>query len=403
MSLTVSRNQSDGISLVRPPAVEVAVESKQVQLERQRQVCDQVRRECESRRQSIAETQVTLALRREKYSSFLSQHLDKRHDCIESRGKKTDTLLLKRIQVPEFIYGVPSRSHDQNKQTNTTPVNCEFEALLDYLKQVHGFDFTGYKRASLTRRVLHRMQLLQIDSYCDYLDYLKLHLEESAHLFNTILINFTSFFRDASAWQYVAAQIVPRLIAGKSESEPIRVWNAGCASGEETYTLAIVLAEALGVEQYNKRVQIFSTDVDEEALKQAVKGSYVSSQVAGIPPTLLQRYFEPADDRYVFRKDLCRSILFCRHNMIEDAPMSNIDLLVCRNVLIYFEIEAQMRSLARFHFGLKDSGFLFLGSAEMVPTHTKFFTSVDTKQRVMTKIQRGDANQSLLNKALNLR
>lgn len=276
-----------------------------------------------------------------------------------------------------------------------------FEALLDYLRVSHGFDFTGYKRSSLMRRVQHRMQMIQVESYSDYGDYLKEHPEEFIPLFNTIEINVTSFFRDAEAWDYVAESIIPRIIALKCESEPIRFWSAGCASGEETYTLAIVLAEALGVDQFRKRVKIYSTDVDKEALNQARLGSYDSSQVVGIPPTLLERYFERADERYIFRKDLRRSIIFSRHNLIQNAPMSKIDLLMCRNVLIYFNIESQIRTLVRFHFGLKDSGFLFLGKTEMMPTQiTDLFTPVNRQHRIFTKLPRTNVSLQVLIKAL---
>ena len=247
------------------------------------------------------------------------------------------------------------------------------------------------------------MQMVQIENYGDYGEYLKANPEEFTPLFNTIEVNFTSFFRDAQAWDYVIAQIIPQIIADKSSDEQIRVWSAGCASGEETYTLASVLAEALGVEQFRSRVKIYATDIDEEALNQARQGSYSSSQVVAIPHTLLERYFEQADRRYVFSKDLRRSIIFCRHDLMQDAPMSKIDLLVCRNVLIYLNIDAQTRALARFHFGLKDSGFLFLGTAEMLPIHTSFFTPVDLQQRIFAKVPKGDLNQRLLHRALDQR
>ncbi len=279
-------------------------------------------------------------------------------------------------------------------------VNPEFEALLDYLKQARGFDFTGYKRPSLIRRVQQRMQAIQIESYNDYINYIQINKQEFKHLFNTIEINVTNFFRDELAWDYVVTQVIGKIIAGKSESEPIRVWSAGCASGEETYTLAIILAEALGVEQFCSRVRIYGTGVDKEALNQAQLGSYVINEIMGIPPTLLARYFEQTAHHYVFRKDLRRSIIFGCHNIIADPPMSQIDLLVCRNVLIYFNIEAQTRALARFHFSLKRSGFLFLGKAEMLPTHTNFFTPVDIKQRIFVKVPRGPSNQYQLVAAL---
>jgi len=285
----------------------------------------------------------------------------------------------------------------------TPEINPAFEALMDYLRQSHGFDFTGYKRSSLVRRVQQRMQTLQIEGYSVYSDYLKEHPEEFTPLFNTIEVNFTDFFRNPSAWEYVTESITPKIIAGKSSDEPIRAWSAGCASGEETYTLAILLAEALGVEQFCSRVKIYGTDIDKEALNQAQQGSYGSSQVVDIPPTLLERYFKRVEQHYVFRKDLRRSIVFCRHDLIQDAPMSKIDLLICRNVLIYFNIDAQTRVLARFHFGLKDNGFLFLGTAEMLPTHTSFFTPVNLQQRVFTKVPKGDVNQRLLHRALDRR
>lgn len=278
--------------------------------------------------------------------------------------------------------------------------NPAFEALLLYLRQTHGFDFTGYKRASLMRRVQHRMQMLPTESYSNYIDYLIEHPEEFLPLFNAIDINFTRFFRDTAAWDYIAAQIIPQILAQPS-NQPIRVWSAGCASGEETYTLAILLAEALGIEQFKARVQIFATDVDREALNQARQGSYFSSEVADLPGNLLEKYFEQADDHYIFRKDLRRCFIFNHHNLIQDAPMSKIDLLVCRNVLIYFTLEAQVRVLVRFYFGLKDSGFLFLGGTEVVPSEiANLFDRVGWRHRIFTKLPKVELSPRLLVKAL---
>ena len=242
------------------------------------------------------------------------------------------------------------------------------------------------------------MQLLQIASENDYADYLKEHPNEFEHFF----INFTSFFRDISIWEYIAKEILPRIIAGKPESEPLKIWSAGCASGEETYTLSIILAEAIGVEQFRSRVRIYSSDVDEDALKEARQGSYVSNEVVGIPDGLLEKYFERVGDRYVFRQDLRRSIIFCRHNVIEDAPMSKINLLTCRNVLMYFNTEAQMRALVRFYFGLKDSGFLLLGNTETIPTAlSNLFTPINLHHHIFMKLPRVNLNPLLLIKALS--
>lgn len=133
---------------------------------------------------------------------------------------------------------------------STTETNPELENLLEYIKHNRGFDFGGYKRTSLSRRIKRRMQTIGVEDYNEYLDYLEVHPDEFVELFNTILINVTGFFRDAEAWEYVASNIIPQIITNKHPSQPIRVWSAGCASGEETYTLAMLLAEALGMEQY---------------------------------------------------------------------------------------------------------------------------------------------------------
>jgi hypothetical protein len=142
--------------------------------------------------------------------------------------------------------------------------NASFETLLLHLKENRGFDFTGYKRSSLTRRVERRMAQVGVGDYAEYLDYLEVHTEEFTALFNTILINMTSFFRDREAWEYLRVDILPRMLAGRAHNGVFRVWSAGCASGEEAYTLAIILAEALGVEEFRQRVKIYATDVDEE-------------------------------------------------------------------------------------------------------------------------------------------
>src|SRR6266496_808816 len=164
--------------------------------------------------------------------------------------------------------------------------DAPFDVLLDYLKRARGFDFTGYKRAGLERRIGKRMAAVEIDSHLEYVEYLEMHPEEFAYLFNTILINVTAFFRDRATWDYLAAEIVPSMLETMGEGEPVRVWCAGCASGEETYTMAIVLAEALGEQQYLDRVKIYATDVDEEALTVARHATYPAKAVEAVQPAL---------------------------------------------------------------------------------------------------------------------
>jgi two-component system CheB/CheR fusion protein len=260
-----------------------------------------------------------------------------------------------------------------------------FEDVLAYLKESRGFDFTGYKRTSLLRRVQHRMNQVSVADFGDYLDYLQLNSDEFNSLFTTILINVTGFFRDAEAWDYLRDEIVPGLLADRGPEDPIRVWSAGCASGEEAYSIAIVLAEALGTDQFRQRVKIYATDVDEEALTQARQAAYGTRELEGVPPELLDKYFEPHEGRYSFRKDLRRSVIFGRNDLVQDAPISRIDLLVCRNTLMYFTQETQAKILGRFHFALLPRGVLFLGKAEMLLSHTRIFDAVDLKRRIFRR------------------
>src|SRR5262249_25639165 len=211
--------------------------------------------------------------------------------------------------------------------------------LLEHLRRTRSFDFNGYKRASLERRIQKRMQTIQVDGYADYTDYLEVHPEEFVQLFNTILINVTSFFRDQQAWDSVQTDVIPKIIAGKGPDDPIRVWCAGVASGEEAYSIAILLAEALGIKGFQERVKIYASDVDDESLNEARAATYPASALAALSPELLSKYFEHHDSSYVSRKDLRRSVIFGRHDLVTDAPISRIDLLICRNVLMYFNAE----------------------------------------------------------------
>ncbi|AUB40964.1 cheBR, two-component system, chemotaxis family, CheB/CheR fusion protein [Nostoc flagelliforme CCNUN1] len=272
----------------------------------------------------------------------------------------------------------------------------EFENLLVYLRQSRGFDFTGYKRSTLMRRVCKRMQSLSVENFGDYLDYLEVDPEEFNYLFNTILINVTAFFRDSSAWEYLAEQVLPNLIKNKKSSDQIRIWSAGCASGEEAYTLAILMAEILGAEEFRQRVKIYATDVDEEALNQARLAVYSAKEIEAVPDELRQKYFEIVGNRYIFRQDLRRSVVFGRHDLLQDAPISRLDLLVSRNAMMYFNSEAQGRILARFHFALNDAGYLFLGKAEMLLMHSSLFTPLDLKNRIFTKVSSVNIRNRLL-------
>ncbi|HZQ49097.1 MAG TPA: CheR family methyltransferase [Candidatus Dormibacteraeota bacterium] len=268
----------------------------------------------------------------------------------------------------------------------------DFEALLEYVRDSRGFDFTRYKRPTLLRRVTQRMTELRIESFASYHDYLQVHADEFQMLFDKILINVTEFFRDRPAWDFLAETVIPPLVA---KSGAIRIWSSGTASGEEAYSIAILLCEALGAEAFLRRVKIYATDVDEHALNQARSG-YTAKDLEAVEPELRNRYFEPQGGRFTFRAALRRALIFGRHDLMQDAPISRLDLLICRNTLMYFTAEAQGRMLARFHYALNDDGFLFLGRAEMLLGHAALFAPVDVKQRLFAKVPRLQLRDRLL-------
>jgi two-component system CheB/CheR fusion protein len=298
--------------------------------------------------------------------------------------------------VPEVAGPHGRGPQDGPEPADSTPEPGEdgLETLLRHLRDTRGFDFTGYKRSSISRRVRRRMEQLGIADHGSYLDHLELHGEEFTALFNTILINVTAFFRDPDSWEYLRAEVLPTLLAAKGPAEPIRVWSAGCASGEEAYTLAIVLAEMLGRDRFRDRVKIYATDVDEEDLARARQAIYDEHQVQGMSPELLERYFEPVGTRYQFRPDLRRSVIFGRNDLVQDAPISRIDVLVCRNTLMYLNAETQARILARFHYALAPTGVLFLGKAEMLLSHGALFRPVDLRRRVFARVATRTAAES---------
>jgi two-component system CheB/CheR fusion protein len=263
--------------------------------------------------------------------------------------------------------------------------DAAFEALLEFLKRSRGLDFTGYKRASLQRRFKRRMDSVGCGSFSDYLDFLEVHPDEYKQLFELLLINVTEFFRDPPAWEHLRSDVLPRLLAAKEPGEPVRVWSGGCASGQEAYTAAIVFAELMGVEDFRERVKIYATDIDEDALNQARQATYNAREIESLPPELRERYFERADQRLAFRKDLRRTVIFGSNNLVADAPISRLDLLICRNTLMYFNAETQGRILRHFHFALRDGGVLMLGRSEMMVSHRDLFGAENLKQRIFVK------------------
>jgi two-component system CheB/CheR fusion protein len=275
-----------------------------------------------------------------------------------------------------------------------TTSDPQFEVLLEHLKRNRGFDFTGYKRSSLMRRVLRRMAAVGIDSFLEYVDFLEVHPQEFNNLFNTILINVTSFFRDVEAWTFLASEVIPQLLA-KNNGE-LRIWSAGCASGEEAYTIAMLFCEALGPDKFHERVKIYATDLDDDALLRGRVASYPEQSLKEVPEHLKEKYFIKNNGNWTFRPEFRRCVIFGRHDLVQDAPISRLDLLTCRNTLMYLNAETQSRILNRFHFAIKDRGFLFLGKAEMLLSNSALFTPIELKYRIFAKAGHVNLRERLL-------
>lgn len=249
------------------------------------------------------------------------------------------------------------------------------------------FDFRCYRKRMLTRRIERRMSLSHFHQLADYLAFLREHPDEVQQLFRDLLISVTNFFRDAEAFQALETEVLVPLVRAKSHNAPLRIWSAGCATGEEAYSLGMVVLEQLAAAQKSCPVQIFATDVDEDALEVARRGIYPESIVTDVSLERLGRFFTRVGDAsYQVSKQLREIVVFARQNLITDAPFSKLDLIVCRNVLIYLEPDIQKKVLALLHFSLNEGGFLFLGPAETIGRHIDLFEPVSKKWRIFRRI-----------------
>ncbi len=255
------------------------------------------------------------------------------------------------------------------------------------LLQVHTkFDFSGYKKGTLRRRLQHRMSLQHIEQMSVYLDLLRADPAEATALFKELLINVTSFFRDPAAWQLLQEQVIRRLVAAKDDGGVLRVWVPACATGEEAYSLAIVLTDEIHASGKNLRLQVFASDVDTEALNSARAGVYPEGIAAHVSTERLARYFLKDEHTYRVTKDLRDSVVFAQQSLVSDPPFSKLDLVSCRNLFIYLETKIQERLLPLLHFALLDGGYLFLGSAEGVGTQQDLFAAVSAKWRIYRRV-----------------
>lgn len=266
-------------------------------------------------------------------------------------------------------------------ETSTPPL---FPQLLGRLREKTGFDFAGYKLGTLMRRIRRRQVATGAADLAAYLAWVEAHPEELDHLARDILISVTAFFRDREAFA-VLERAVRELIQRKVAGSELRIWVAGCASGEEAYSIAMIVAEALAEREGALRVQIFATDIDEEALNVARRGLYPAAALEGVAPERLERHFRLVNRAYEVGKHLRDLVVFARHNLVSDPPFLRLDLVSCRNVLIYFDAALQGKVLQTFHFALLPDGLLFLGRSESVAQAEGLFAPVDRRERLFRK------------------
>jgi two-component system CheB/CheR fusion protein len=261
-------------------------------------------------------------------------------------------------------------------------VEEQLSQICSLLRRRTGHDFSRYKQSTLIRRVRRRMSDLRTDSVASYVGLLRDDSKEADRLFRDLLIGVTNFFRDADAFEVLERRVIPQLFEKKGVDEQVRVWVPGCATGEEAYSLAILLREKASRLEEPPHVQVFATDIDAQALETARQGWYPERIAEQISPERLERFFVRHGNMYQVSKEIREMCLFSAHNIITDPPFSRLDLVSCRNLLIYLENDLQKKLIPLCHYALRSSGFLFLGPSESVNAYPELFRAVDKRLRI---------------------
>ena len=286
--------------------------------------------------------------------------------------------------------GVVEKRKDGNG--TRTDVRQHLAAITGLLRASINHDFSGYKESSLIRRIQRRMQVLHIDDVPGYIERLKADHGELEALFNDLLISVTQFFRDPDAFEALRRIALAALVSSKAAGAPIRIWVPGCATGEEVYSIAILLSECIaeGRRSLGNDIKIFGSDIDENAIAIARGGRY-RQPVVGVSPERLERWYVKDGEHYLLRREIRELCTFSVHSIVKDPPFSRLDLISCRNVLIYLDTELQDRVMQTFHYALNPGGFLFLGTSESITRSAKYFAIIDEKQRIFARRDTGEA------------
>jgi two-component system CheB/CheR fusion protein len=285
------------------------------------------------------------------------------------------------IELPAPGDGEPPIAHLPG---STEAANAEdaLHEIISHLAKHTGHDFRHYKRATVLRRIERRLQVRAVPSLPAYCSLLETDPDEIKALLDDMLIGVTNFFRDREAFESLERNVIPELFKDKGPGDEVRAWVAACSTGEEAYSLAMLMADQATLVDAPPLFQIFASDIDDRAIASARPGVYPASIVTDVTPARLRQYFNKDDERYRIRKAVRDHILFASHNLLRDPPFSRLDLITCRNLLIYLNREVQARVLQMFHLALKPGGYLFLGSSESAESVAEYFVPVDKKNRL---------------------
>jgi two-component system, chemotaxis family, CheB/CheR fusion protein len=286
----------------------------------------------------------------------------------------------KRIALPDVE---PASSLLAAQTDRSEEAESALQDILANLRKRTGHDFRCYKRATMLRRIERRLQVNAVPDMLAYRNLLKDNPGEIAALLNDMLIGVTSFFRDRDAFDALERDVMPALFKGKADGEQMRAWVAGCSSGEEAYSLTMLLAEQREALKSDAGIQVFATDIDENAIARARSGVYPESIMTDVPASRLRQFFNKSESRYEVVKGIREKILFAVHNVLRDPPFSRLDLVSCRNLLIYLDRGVQRQVLEMFHYALYPNGYLFLGSSESADSVEDLFSVVDKKHRIL--------------------
>ena len=256
--------------------------------------------------------------------------------------------------------------------------------IYSILKKISNINFTHYKQNTILRRIERRMMLTHKEQLTEYVDYLYENPEEVRTLSKEVLIGVTNFFRDPDFFQSLREKAIQNIVLHSSAEEPIRVWVAGCSTGEEAYSIAIIFCEVMDTLKIKRSVKIFATDLDVEAVATAGKGVYSENIIDSVSPARLSHYFTRTNNTYTVNRELRKMIVFSPHNVFQDPPFGRLDLISCRNILIYFQPVLQNDLFAIFHSSLKDGGYLFLGKSEAIGVYTEAYPVVDAAAKIFT-------------------